>query len=143
VVASIIALAFCSASEMRLNAELARFPSFNMAMDMKSFSYAHAMWLATRANWEITPNELSDWMNENHSCHDAWSTLTFCHVGGLISLKKRWETLKALKEILGDRAYYEGRMPPPAPIRRFREGPPPPKLPSPPLPSPAPDPVPA
>ena len=142
-VASFIALAFCWASEMRLQGELARFPSFNMAMDMMSFSSAHQMWLETRAYSEITPNELFNWQNENNSCHDVWHSLAFCHVGGLSSLNRRWERLKELKEKLGYRAYYEGRMPPPAPIWRFREGPPPPKLPPPPLPPPPPDPAPA
>jgi hypothetical protein len=143
VVASFITLAFCCASEMRLQAELARFPSFNMAMDMMAFSSAHHMWLATRAQSEITPNEHSNWTNENCFCHDVWSDLAFCHVGGLSSLNRRWGRLMELKDKLGHRAYYEGRMPPPAPIWRFRDGPPPPKLSPPPLPPPPPDPVPA
>ena len=144
-VASFIALAFCSASEMRLQAELARFPSFNMAMDMKAFSREHGLWLQSRACFEIDPNELSDWQRENKACYDVWFDLAWCHVGGLSSLNRRWGRLMELKEKLGFRAYYEGRMPPPAPIWRFREGPPPPKLPPPPppLPPPPPDPVPA
>jgi hypothetical protein len=133
-VPSLIALAFCMANEMRLQAELARFPPFNMAMDMMALSSAHQIWLETRAQAEIAPCELANWKAENTACHDAWGKLAFCHVGGMSSLCKRWERLMRLKEKLGPKAYYGGQMPPPAPIWRFREGPPPPKLP--PLPAP-------
>jgi hypothetical protein len=143
-VASVIALAFSMATEMSLQAELARFPSFNMAMDMMAFSSAHQVWLETRAQSEIRPNELCNWKDENRFCHDTWSELALCHVGGLSSLVKRCERLKALKEKLGLKDYYDGRMPPPAPIWRFREGPPSPKLHSPPsLHFPSSDPTPA
>lgn len=100
--------------------DLDRFPPVEIAVSCKEFNVAYCNHL--KANYPIRTEHYDDWREayaEAFRLYQAWDYLAAAHgVEGQNELYWRL-CLRVLKEIIGDRAYYAGDMPPCVPYHIF------------------------
>lgn len=95
--------------------------SYKNSHEYQLLTIKHLEWLKTRRTW-ISPYQLAEWeaWNEETMCiYKAWDYLI-----GIQNLDNAYlvrQSMKELRALLGDRAYYAAEMPPPVPFWRFRE----------------------
>jgi len=115
-VASIV-LAFSLATYDPLAGDLARFPPPEVVSANWEFNRAHGVWLEERFSQPYYLN----WWQENFNLGRTWELLVVAQAKNL-GVEKRED---ALMELLGTTNFYLARMPPPSPIWRFFDYPPP------------------
>lgn len=94
-----------------------RFPDREMCCEACSFNWAWRDYM--RDSWELwRDDEIGDAIREGERLYDAWDTARdagcpyyWIHV--------RRRALAKLRDLIGQDAYYNGRLPPPVPIWHF------------------------
>jgi hypothetical protein len=129
-VAAAVALPFTfsqdpmEAEQLRLfNLELTRFPPAKVAKTNLKLNSKHLHWLKSLIENSPT-KQLIRWYDECSNCQEYWF---FLHLAqdSTEELSTRLWALEGLRNKLGEVAFAQGHMPPPVPIWRFKEGPPP------------------
>jgi hypothetical protein len=129
-VAAAVALAFTfaldpmEAEEVRLlNLQLARFPPKKMTEACLDLNSKQLDWLELVQTY-LPSEQVNQWYEECSKCEDCWRHL-YSAQDVNESLSLRFHALEELKKELGRVAFFQGQMPPPVPIWRFKDGPPP------------------
>lgn len=101
--------------------DLAMFPeTYEQSMHCWHFSCRHEKWLGSRVPLGTLEAEvLEEWKLDAVFHCQLWSDLADAQ-DTRFSVDKRRGYLRQVKERLGDDLYYQGWMPPPAPIGYFR-----------------------
>jgi hypothetical protein len=98
-----------------------RFPDRAAVNDLLAFNRAYRQHIDTRQ-----PMELSRWwelrtaLQETDHLYQVWDTVRDARCEYYYVTVRR-QALKKLRELLGEEAYYAGRMPPYVPLWRFRD----------------------
>ena len=120
--ASLLILAFSLLSFDPLEAELASFPPKEVVRCSLDCNLRHAQWLYER--WRVgvawtEADEESYWINKRLGA--CWQHLE-CARTTTHDLPNRRKKIQLLRELLGEFAFWQGCMPPPVPVWRFKEG---------------------
>ena len=108
----------------QLAATLARFPSMSTAKEYSALNDQHYDWVVLLLSCCPASKACEDWREECARCGECWRCLGKAH-DPTLGIKKRQIAAKRLQIYLDDEDFLQGRMPPPVPVWRFREGPPP------------------
>jgi hypothetical protein len=108
--------------ETCLAAQLKRFPPPEIVKIQLEFNACHTMWLERGDENSVPPDLFRAWVRENRALGKWWSMLDEAQ-DWKTSVDKREECLKCLKDCIGDRNFFLGQMPPPAPIWYFLDHP--------------------
>jgi len=97
-----------------------RFPPREVACQAIQFNRAYRRSVAARQRWEL--HHWWYWqevLDETDWLYRCWDNLYTAEGGEGDDEESRRQSLRRLRELLGDDAYYGGRMPPAAPFWRF------------------------
>ncbi|HEV3258915.1 MAG TPA: hypothetical protein VG013_18740 [Gemmataceae bacterium] len=101
--------------------ESLRFPDKASINGYLAFNRAYCRQLALRRPVELAhAAELDAALHEAEQLQDLWDTVKGARCEYYFVSYRR-ECLKKLREMMGDRAYYNGQLPPPVPLWRFQE----------------------
>lgn len=101
-------------------ADAARFPTFLECQDNLAFNRAYVCYLEGRLAWEADQEAGAESISEAKQLRAVWQVLWHVQHPHHADCC-RHESLRELKQLLGDEAYYAGRMPPHVPLWRFQE----------------------
>lgn len=101
------------------DAELARFPPRQMVQEFRAFNQAYQRHLEGDLALFPYHGEARESLREARLLYLVWDALDDAQIRHC--LEARWEALLDLRRLIGDDAYFRGRMPPPVPLRRFVE----------------------
>jgi hypothetical protein len=103
-----------------LEAELRRFPPHEVVQEYLAFNRGYQGHLES---WRLLAphhaEEIGEALGETRRLYWIWDKLD--DAWGSCAGESRWEALRELRSLLGDEAYFWGRMPPPVPLGRFQE----------------------
>src|SRR5262249_38762752 len=98
-----------------------RFPDPETVNQLLSFNRAYRQHLSVRQPVELIRwGELRTALLETDQLHQLWDTVRDARCDYYYVTVRR-QALKTLRTMLGDEAYYFGRLPPPVPVWRFQE----------------------
>ena len=101
-------------------AELRRFPPHELVQEYLAFNRAYQAHLESRRLLaQHHAEEISAVLWETRLLYWTWDKLDDAWAS--CTEAARWDALGDLRVLLGDDAYYSGRMPPPVPLWRFQE----------------------
>jgi hypothetical protein len=106
-----------------LDLELARFPSAQVTQASFDLNDKHLDWLNLQLEYSPT-SQIIEWNNESSWYRRCWGNLKLAQYQNH-NLGMRLDALQSLRTELGEVPFALGRMPPPVPIWRFKEGAPP------------------
>lgn len=103
--------------------DLHRFPPAAVAEPYYKLASAHRDWICQQKPKALTRADEAfwwAWQLEADHCRRAWDHLWDAHRVTVfeVSARRRW--LAKLRETIGEQDYWDGRMPPPVPVWRFR-----------------------
>jgi hypothetical protein len=99
-----------------------RFPDRDLVNELLSFNRAYRQHISARQ-----PVELGRWweyratLQETEHLYQVWDTVRDARCDYYYVTVRR-QALKKLRELLGEEAYYAGRLPPHVPLWRFQQG---------------------
>ena len=125
-VAAAIVLAFTSALESRLEAELARFPARNVTNQWVEFASEHFHWVSAQFRQARDENaaHYANWLFDAIQSQTPWELLQQAQNRAL-PIASRRASLDNLRGVIGSQDFINGEMPPAVPLSRFKEGKPP------------------
>jgi hypothetical protein len=114
------------AMEVRLEAELGRFPPRKVTDSWVEFTDNHIRWISAYAMQSRDKDEVYcfNWLMEAVRSQIPWSLLQDAQNRTLGIISRNSSFIK-LRAALGHDAFIQGLMPPAVPLSRFREGKPP------------------
>lgn len=119
ILSTIVLIALYSPPDCQLE-DRHRFPPLDPALAAKQFARAHLCHL--EHNQPLETWKWESWCEAKRDarwCYDCWDWLQAAQ-GGEGRGKDYWlYSLRRLRQLIGDEAYFAGRMPPPAPLWRF------------------------
>lgn len=94
-----------------------RFPSADIAILQAQFSAEHEYWLRLQIAWEGERSvRWDEQLRETVRARHCWDILVQAQLSSPYWQLEYWNELR---ELLGERDYAAGQMPPPAPFHRF------------------------
>ncbi len=122
---ALYAIVLCVDEPAVSRADLHRFPDIVAAEHCHRLSTSHLTWLGGRcqARFSDTSAFWDAWQREAEFDYRAWDYLLEAHSGAALAYGDVWicSHLQGLRQMLGRRDYWLGRMPPCMPWHRFDE----------------------
>jgi hypothetical protein len=119
----LVVIAAYTPPDCRLDDRL-RFPPQTVAVTNLRLARAHRCWLESSV--PLSSHRYESWREACRDakwCYDCWDWLNAAQ-GGEGRGPDYWRfSLRRLRELIGEQAYAEGRMPPPIPLWWFAEAP--------------------
>lgn len=104
---------------MPMSKDRSRFPPGRYVENGKNLNWNYLLFLEAKQSLELFRQEqLNPVITETKRLYQVWGTLTYDH-GDICATSMR-EKLNDLRRLIGDKAYYEGRLPLPVPIWSFQ-----------------------
>jgi hypothetical protein len=102
--------------------EVYRLPPLRVVMEALNFNEAFRKTLLSRAGWAEGPmiEEIQQHLKEVDRRHRIWDLMRDAHMKCYYVTARR-RTLRELREVLGDEAFYRGEWPTVVPVEAFRE----------------------
>jgi hypothetical protein len=119
--ALVFGVALCTTEPEVSPADLARFPSREVAWSTWRFAQAHDAWLRSHGGFSDTRLVWEPWIDEHHHGFLAWSHLADAWGQHGTSDWAARHYLQLLRRVLGREAYWLGRMPESCPWWRFEQ----------------------
>lgn len=95
-----------------------RLPPLVLARHNAGFASEHMNWLLQR--WSMDPDGYGPWLTEHRQYVQFWTEVNWAHMEH-IPITSRRGSLKEIRRMVGDQAWFAMDWPGPAPVWRFAE----------------------